>query len=108
MGHSAVLAKKVETLANQTLIGTGPDNVQLDGSAGVLEDVLRVRVVQLRGVQVIQAHHAVADVKYTFAGCPNRYLKQSPIMINDSYILLIIMVFRLLIEYLLTYISRLV
>ena len=96
MGHSAVLAKKVETLANQTLIGTGPDNVQLDGSAGVLEDVLRVRVVQLRGVQVVQAHHAVADVKHTFAGGSDRYLKPKP-MINFCEILIIMILIRLLI-----------
>ena len=58
-----------------TLTGTRPDDVQLDGGARVPEDVLRVRVCQLRGVQVVDAHDAVANVKHSFAGGSDRYLK---------------------------------
>ena len=77
---------EVSLLHFGTLIGTRPDNVQLDGGARVLEDVLRVRVRQLRGVQVVEAHHAVADVKYSFAGGSDRHLKSNP-AINDNFII---------------------
>ena len=52
----------------------------------MLEDVLRVRVGQLRGVQVVEAHHAVADVKHSFAGGSDRNLKSNP-AINDDDLL---------------------
>ena len=59
-----------------TLARTRPDDVQLDGGARVLEDVLRVGVGQLRGVQVVEAHDAVAHVKHALASRPDRYLKR--------------------------------
>ena len=63
-----------------TLICVRPDDVQLDGGARVLEDVLRVGVGQLRGVQVVQPHHTVTDVKHSLSGGPDRNLKSNQII----------------------------
>ena len=57
------------------MICVRPDDVQLDGGARVLEDVLRVGVGQLRGVQVVQPHHAVPHVEHSLAGGPDRNLE---------------------------------
>ena len=65
-----------------TLICVRPDDVQLDGGARVLEDVLRVGVGQLRGVQVVQPHHAVPHVKHSLAGGADRNLESNQILIN--------------------------
>ena len=64
------------------MICVRPDDVQLDGGARVLEDVLRVGVGQLRGVQVVQPNHAVPHVKHSLARGPDRNLKPNEIWIN--------------------------
>ena len=72
--HSPARGHTRQTLSSLRLYS--PFNVQLNRVPRLLENVLRVCVGQFCGVEVFDAHDAVAHVKETLAGGADRHLKQ--------------------------------